>query len=278
MSGDAAREAPTLSWATKLELGIKEFALDHEQRIDIRMGYLQGKAPLACYDTNNCKEQTWHCLSCLENNETSLNAVALYILWFSRLHKHTQQLILMEKIRGAQLLLNNKTRICNKKGFFLPYRAEVTEVTKAFGLVTVCKYAMTTLLRYGNCAWDTCKVAVDNATMPEYGVKGKSSLRSLKKYKEEVKPGLIGFFQNVILPLLGQHPTRATAEDYGAVIWDSEDTLELDPEWTKRRLFGRYCYDLGYTVKQSANGSVKFDIQADDEWATDGIEKGMHCS
>jgi hypothetical protein len=88
MSGDAARKAPTLSWATKLELGIKKFALDHEQRIDIRMGYLQDKAPLACYDTNNCKEQTCHCLSSLENNETSLNAVALYILWFLRLHKH----------------------------------------------------------------------------------------------------------------------------------------------------------------------------------------------
>jgi hypothetical protein len=98
MSGDATRKAPTLSWATEVELGIKKLALDDERQIEIIMGYLRDKAPLACYDTKNHKEQTCHCLSWLENNKTSLNAVALYILWFSQLPKHTQQLILMEKI------------------------------------------------------------------------------------------------------------------------------------------------------------------------------------
>jgi hypothetical protein len=114
---------------------------------EIIIGYLWDKAPLACYLTHsNGKEQTCHCFCSLENNETSLNAVALYILWFSWLHKHMQQLILIEKIQGAQLLLNNKTRIGNKKGLFLLYRTEVTEVTKAMELVVACKYAMRTLL------------------------------------------------------------------------------------------------------------------------------------
>jgi hypothetical protein len=41
--------------------------------------------------------------------------------------------------------------------------------------------------------------------------------------------------------------------------------LELDPEWTKRRLFGKYCFDLGYTVKQSASGAVKITARVDEE-------------
>ncbi len=89
-------------------------------------------------------------------------------------------------------------------------------------------------------------------------MKGKSRVKS-KKFKEEVEPGLVNFFEKVVLPLSGPRPTRDTAEESGAVMRDSEDTLELDPEWTKRRLFGKYCFDLGYSVKQSASGAVKID-------------------
>jgi hypothetical protein len=78
--------------------------------------------------------------------------------------------------------------------------------------------------------------------------------------------------------LLGPRPTWATAEESGAVIPDLEETLELDPEWTKQRLFGRYCYNLGYTVKQSANGILKFGLQVDEDWVTGGAEIGTHCS
>jgi hypothetical protein len=140
MSGDGTRKAYTLSWGTELELGIKKLDLTDDQRIEIIMGYLRDKAPQSCHDSSNRKEQTRRCLSCLDN-DTSLNAVALYILWFSELPKTTQQLILMEKIRGAQLLLKKK-RYSNEKLYFLPYKTEVTEVTEALGDVTVCKYAM----------------------------------------------------------------------------------------------------------------------------------------
>jgi hypothetical protein len=145
------------------------------------------------------------------DNDTSLNAVAFYILWFSELQKPTQQLILMEKIRGAQLLLKKK-RYSNETLFFLPYKTEVTEVTEALGDVMVCKYAMITLLRFRVGAWDTCKLAVDNATLPQHDLKRKTSVRS-KKYKEEVEPGLVNFFQKVVVLLSGPRPTRATADN-----------------------------------------------------------------
>ena len=83
MSGDNTRKAYALSCGTELELGTKKLDLTDEQRIEIIMGYLRDKARQSCHDTNKCKEQTCHCLSCLDGNDTSLNAVALYILWFS---------------------------------------------------------------------------------------------------------------------------------------------------------------------------------------------------
>jgi hypothetical protein len=276
MSEEATRKAYTRSWGTELKLGIKS-DLNDDERIETIMEYLQDKAPQSCFDAGNRKVQTCHCLSCLDGEDDSnRNAVALYILWFSELEKQTQQLLLMEKIRSTQLVLNRK-RYSNQKLFFLPYKTELVEVTEALGNVLVCKYAMQTLLRYGKGAWDTCRLSVENGTIPEHGLKGRCSVRS-KKFKREVEPGLVNFFATVVVPLSGPRPTRATAEESGAVIRDSEDTLELDPEWTKRRLFGKYCFDLGYSVKQSASGSVKITVRADEEWVTGDAEPGSHCS
>jgi hypothetical protein len=275
MSGDGGtRKAYTLSWGTELKLGIKS-DLNDDERIEMIMEYLEDKAPQSCFDASNRKMQTCHCLSSLED-EDNRNAVALYILWFSELEKQTQQLLLMEKIRSTQLVLNTK-RYSNQKLFFLPYKTELVEVAEALGNVVVCKYAMQTLLRYGKGAWDTCRLAVESGTVPEHGLKGKASVKS-KKFKEQVEPGLVHFFETVVVPLSGPRPTRATAEESGAVIRDSEDTLELDPEWTKRRLFGKYCFDLGFTVKQSASGAVKITERQDEEWVTGGAEPGSHCS
>ena len=96
MYDDRTRKAKILSWATELKLGTKSEMTDDE-RIERIMEYLQDKAPRSCYDPNNCKEQTCHCLSTVEDVNYR-NAVALYILWFSALEKQTQQLLLMEKI------------------------------------------------------------------------------------------------------------------------------------------------------------------------------------
>jgi hypothetical protein len=108
-------------------------------------------------------------------------------------------------------------------------------------------------------------------------LKGKSTVKS-KKFKEEVEPGLLNFFETVVLPLSGPRPTRAMAEESGAVMRDSEDTLELDPEWMKRRLLGKYCFNLGYSVKQSASGAVKIDGRVDEEWVASGAKNEPYCS
>jgi hypothetical protein len=185
----------------------------------------------------------------------------------------------MEKIRSTKLVLGNdyNKRATNQKLYLLPHQTELADVNEALGGVKVCKHAMMALLRYGRRAWDTCKKSVDNGTIPEHGLTGKVNVRS-KRFKEEVEPGLLEFFNTVVVPLSGARPSRATAENSGAVIRDYENTLELDPEWTKRRLFARYCYDLGYHVIQGAGGAVKFEERVDAEWTESGAECGARCS
>jgi hypothetical protein len=265
-----------MSWSAQLQLGIKSPDINDVQRVDLIMDYLLQTAPNFCFDADRNRFQSCSCLSCL-NVESSRNAVALYILWFSDLEKQTQQLIIMEKIRGTKLVLKPKQH-GNQPLYFLPYKTELTEVANELQDFKLCKFAMMALLRYGKTAWSTCKLAVENGTVPEHGLKGKANVRS-KKFKQDVEPGLKAFFATVVLPLSGPRPTRFTRQESGAITRDSEDMKELDPEWTKRRLFGRYCYDLGFNVEQSASGAVKIHKREDEEYpAGGGAEYGSHCS
>jgi hypothetical protein len=45
---------------------------------------------------------------------------------------------------------------------------------------------------------------------------------------------------------------------------DFEDISELDLEWTKRQLFGRYCFDQGYSVRKES--TVKIKRREDKDW------------
>ena len=106
-------------------------------------------------------------------------------------------------------------------------------------------------------------------------MKGQECARSTK-FKNEVEPGLQDFFARIVLPLSGPRPCRPTRQQSGPIKKeDFEDTSELDPEWTKRRLFGLYCFDLGHTVTKESNIRVK--RREDQDWLEFGAEYGQVC-
>jgi hypothetical protein len=242
-----------LSWPTELRMGIKD-GMDDDRRIDVIMEYLRERAGQFCFNPWHNQWQSCSCLSSLDDDESYRNAVALYILWFATLEKQTQQVIIMEKIRGSKLV-EEKRGVPPQLVFFLPYKTKLMGIAKELGNMKICKYALCALFRTGKRAWDTCRLAVKNGTIPEHGLKGKENVRS-KKFKLETEPGLKAFFETVVLPLSGPRPTRFTREASGAVIRDLEEIKELDPEWTERHIYGKYCYDLGRTVLQSASSAV----------------------
>ena len=102
-------------------------------------------------------------------------------------------------------------------------------------------------------------------------------LSQVKKFKLQVEPGLKQFFESVISTFSGPRPTRSTRQQSGAIDEeDFEDVTELDPEWTKRRLFGRYCWDLGYLVVEGSGTKVL--LRKDEDWLTSGAEYDHVCS
>jgi hypothetical protein len=168
-----------------------------------------------------------------------------------------QQLLLMEKIRATKLIMVDKMRDNqNAPLYFIPFLTKLPEVVEVLGEFKVCKHVMMAMLRMGKDAWATCKQAVDSGKSPQHGLKGQECARS-KKFKNLVEPGLVEFYATVVLPLSGPCPTRLTRQQSGATVKDVEDTSELDPEWTKRQLFGRYCFDQGYTVTKGSSMEVR---------------------
>jgi hypothetical protein len=90
-----------------LELGHlekKSHFSDNEQ-VTKAVSYLEESATSNCPSSfNNIKEVGCHCLASLSTNEDYRNAVATHVLWWARLDKETQQILLMEKIKVGKLL------------------------------------------------------------------------------------------------------------------------------------------------------------------------------
>jgi hypothetical protein len=194
------------------------------------------------------------CLSCL-NDESLRNSVALWTVWSAWLEKEMQQMLLMEKIQATKLALGDNMRQNNQNAplYFIPFLTELPEVAEVLCNVKVCKHAIMAMLLMGKDAWVSCKQAVESGTSPQHGLKGQECARSKTFFKNLVEPGLMEFYATVVLPLSGPHPTCLTCQQVGATVEDFEGTSELDLEGTKRQLFGRYCFDLRYTVMKGSS-------------------------
>jgi hypothetical protein len=132
---------------------------------------------------------------------------------------------------------------------------------------------MMAMLRMGKDAWVNCKQAVESGTIPQHGLKGQeSSCARSKTFKNLVEPGLMEFYATVVLPLSRLRPTHLAWQQLDATVEDIEDISELKPEWTKRQLLGRYCFDLRYTVKNGSSMEVR--RQEDQDWLASGAEYG----
>jgi hypothetical protein len=135
------------------------------------------------------------------DDESLRNSVALWTLWFARLEKEMQQLLLMEKIRATKLILIDEMRPNNQNAplYFIQILTELPEVTEVLEEHKVCKHVMMVMLPMGKDLWATCKQAVDIGTSPQHGLKGQECARS-KKFKNLVEPGLVEFDATVVLP------------------------------------------------------------------------------
>jgi hypothetical protein len=112
---------------------------------------------------------------------------------------------------------------------------------------------------------------------PDHGLKGKENVRS-KIFKQEIEPQLAEFFEDTVLTLSGPRPTRFAREAGGDVeIRDDNDIQELDPEWMKRCLYSKYCWDQGHHVQGDFKGNTRIARRVDNTWIQSAAKDPEWC-
>ena len=186
------------SWKHHLELGHleKKSHFSDDEQVTKAMAYLEEAASSNCPSFyNNNKEVRCHCHASLCTNEDYRNAVAIHVLWWARLDKETQQVLLMEKIKVGKLL-NRVVR--DSKVYSLPFMTEIFELAESLAGIKICKNALMAIFRIGRGFWKICeRDAATTGTAPKHALKGKENVRS-KIFKQECKPQLAEFFKHTV--------------------------------------------------------------------------------
>jgi hypothetical protein len=110
--------------------------------------------------------------------------------------------------------------------------------------------------------WRTCIRAVQNNTIPEHGLVGKSSNNS--KVEAETLDSLCTFFGEVE-SLCEVIPTRFVCDRSGTnTTRDNDNEVRtLPPYWSKRKLYARWCSERGWNVVTTQTGVMTHNKQLD---------------
>ena len=142
------------NWKHHLELGgslEKKSRFTDDERVTKAMAYLEETAASNCPSSfNNNKEVRCHCLAPLTTNDNYRNAVAIHVLWWARLDKEMQQILLMEKINVGKLL---NGVVGDSKMYSLPFTTEILELAETLEGIKICKNALMAIFRIGRGFW-----------------------------------------------------------------------------------------------------------------------------
>jgi hypothetical protein len=254
--------------------------------IDAAVDYLHEQALLQspCIDKGNCKARSCNCLEVFAEKEDEptqgsplTRSVARFMVYFAKKdHFKEQQPIVIEWIKYAGNIAN-----ANKNQYLLPRICLDDDNTEGLDdnapeIPKVCYSALLTILGYGRGYWDTCKKHAKAGTLPVHGLTGRPSNTPVN---EELQESMDRFF-NEIACFAEPRATRFTRERTGQLDTRDEDDDSdfLPPNFKKRALYGRFCYERGWLVETSTNGATTTKKRKDDEWIALHQEPKSICS
>jgi hypothetical protein len=241
--------------------------MTNTQRQELICGYL-----LECACEENCTHhsdakrlKSCHCLGFLkgdddddEQRKMMRAAVAKYVLWWVRQSRTTQQALLMAQIRYEGELKKCKTLDATKasqNNFPLPFQSSgAPDTAIELADVMICQSALMKILRIGRNYWGTCTKALHEGTAPTefvHGLTGVQNVRA-KIFDERFGQKLKDFFENDL---------RQLANSPGP-----DDIEELDPEWSKRRCYGRFLWGQGFSFSSDAKANMTVEERTDADY------------
>lgn len=256
---------------------------DDEELIHMGAQYLQdasSKFP-KCLDLSKRTPKACNCMQRFGNHTYDYCLqVSRYMIHFARKDKFDQQMIVIDWIRYAGVDSVGRSQHCR---FHVPalrtreeYRTLLFEPDVNNGIIELtscCNFALMTILGYGLKFWRTCNQHAVEWTTPSHGLTDRQSNNSIK---EESQMELHLFFADVELHA-EPTPMRFIREKTGTLTErDKTDIKLLPPYFTKRSLYRRYCFDLGWNTSTNCTGSPnKKVLRNDEEWQQLQREEGQ---
>jgi hypothetical protein len=260
--------------------------LDHFRAIAVDLQELPQKYP-HCMSLSGNADRPLKC-SCLRifENEFVTNCVAAFCVKFGHMDRHTQQLLIAQRIRDAQLAdLPSENNHCIYSLPFLQPKLVfvgddgnddlvVPPLEGADGAAVatkhqVCQSALRTILGVGKQFWSRCKQAATTGELPQHGLKGATSNRQ-RNFNAEIHPDLVVFFdeiQKLADPVATGIVGEVTAAETNIGLLEKEKgELVLGPAFSKRKLYQRFCWERGHCIRYTANGTPVKEERTDEGW------------
>ena len=258
-----------------------------EDLVDTAVDFLRKQALLQCPCIYKCnrKARSCNCHEIFAKKEDEpmqgsplTRSVARFMVYFAKKDSiKEQQPIVIEWIKYAGNIAN-----ANKQMYLLPRLCgdddDIIECldTAAPDIPKVCYSALLTVLGRGRKFWNTCKRHAAAGTLPEHGLTGRPSNRPVDK---ELQESLQRFFQE-IASFAEPRATRFTREITGQldIRDEADDTDYLPPNFKKRALYGRFCWERGWSIETSASGVTNRKEREDEQWIALQRERKPICS
>jgi hypothetical protein len=271
-------------WEMILELQKRKSNLGDVERVVLITDRIEELSGKQCFYTPN-KPKKCSCLSTLQGDSNAMDAIGSYILFWAKLNPLQQKIMLIEKIKAIHVAerLIGRQLLCSTievtKPFQLPfYATEIAETNSKLSSICICKHSLAALHSYGIKAFISLEKHAKENTMPTHGNVGKLSKQTLD-HRNNVVPLIKDFFVNDILPLAGPRPTRWTRDAVTKTIQvrDTADIEELDPGWSKRRLYGNFAWKLGWKIRATSKGTTVKEKRTDLDWLATEEPKQVCC-
>ena len=232
---------------------------------------LKRESKLALKDTNlctyffnllermSCPNRSCGCLE-IVRDLNARSAIAKYLTWFERRHKHKQDSIVFEWVRYVLILkATNKQRkgMKNRKVFRLPFVDDGTDALDddKNGVRThlLCKSGLVSLLTFGQRRYVSIRsAAMSSAVLPDHKSIGKKNYNNVEKNEHKYQP-LLHHFE--YLKNLGEvRATRVVATLVDGMGGHANRDNNIDVTYLPilmgyRSCYKRYMKALGYNVR-----------------------------
>ena len=189
------------TWGTVLELKDSKSKLTETDRIKKISEFIEELSSKKCFGKPSEKKDC-SCLSSLQGDNVSQDAIASYILYWAQKTPLEQKMVVVEKINGvllAEKLTNTRILRSRPEGgrirpFVVPFFAtNIEETNEKLGSMFICKESLSALHHYGRKAFATLVQHAKKKTRPVHGNAGRvNSITNI--HRENIVPLLEGFF------------------------------------------------------------------------------------